>query len=123
VLHGKRPHWAVVRGFILRTDRHPTPLDTLSVDIEEEVFSYTNQSSLPLKDPLHYNEDELYLVCQHGKSKNPALWSYTTIQQSNSNLQFPNQEKKESGRWKIPDSLSELQNHIILLYPPDMPTQ
>jgi len=126
VMYGNRPHWAIVRGFVFRTDMHPSfaPLEIFSdADMEDELFSHTKQPSFPLPEPLHYNEDELYLICQHGKSKNPALWSYTSIQQSNNNLQLPNQQKKESGRWKIPDSLSELQNHIILLYPPDHPPQ
>ena len=118
VMDGKRPHWAVVRGFLFRTDHHPPSSFNVLLDVEDEQFSHTTQASLPLEEPLHYNEDELYLVCQHGKSKNPALWSYRTLQQSNNNLKHPNQEKKESGRWKIPDTLSELQDHIILLYPP-----
>jgi len=121
VLNGQRPHWAIIRGFIVRTADTSSlePQQEYEVDEEDEFFLHTkSSSSSPIGNQIEYNDESLYLICQHGKSKNIALWSFTAVQQSNSNLKVPNESKKESGRWKIPDTLCNLQNHIIFLYPP-----
>ncbi|KAN0022555.1 hypothetical protein ACTFIU_004753 [Dictyostelium citrinum] len=61
------------------------------------------------------NHDQVYLICQHGKSPIVQLWEYSLLRDSNSCLtEFP-KERRNDERWIIPNDLNDLKNKWIFL--------
>ncbi|EFA80839.1 thrombospondin type I repeat-containing protein [Heterostelium album PN500] len=60
--------------------------------------------------------DDIFLICQHPKSKVMALWEYTVLRDSNSNLETPDPQRLAENRWIIPARLDNLRNKWIFLY-------
>ncbi|KAK5582459.1 hypothetical protein RB653_004044 [Dictyostelium firmibasis] len=61
------------------------------------------------------NHDQVFLICQHGKSQIVQLWEYNLLRDSNSCLsEFP-KERRNDERWIIPNDLNDLKNKWIFL--------
>lgn len=68
--------------------------------------------------PPQIDDEHLYLICQHGKSRNLALWNFAALAQSNGSLARPDEARRACGRWRIPDDLETLRASVVLLFPP-----
>jgi hypothetical protein len=79
------------------------------------IYSWRTPRATP---PSHIDDAHLYLVCQHGKSRNLALWNFAALAQSNGSLATPDAERLASGRWRIPADLGALRGSVVLLFPP-----
>ncbi|KAF2075178.1 hypothetical protein CYY_003526 [Polysphondylium violaceum] len=78
-------------------------------------FFNNNNNSNNTDNSFKLIDNNIYLICQHGKSKFIQLWEYTSLKSSNQCLSEPDKERLLSSRWKIPDNLRDLQNKWIFL--------
>jgi hypothetical protein len=81
---GRSAHWAIVISYLLR------PEDTREID------------------------EEIVLVCRHGKSRILGYWTYDEVKQSNGQL---NKAAVQGGdEWVVPSNLDGLRGLAVALY-------
>ncbi|KYQ90316.1 hypothetical protein DLAC_08918 [Tieghemostelium lacteum] len=138
--NGKRAHWAIIFGFVIpkinSTDRSSNEniskvqfesIDTLQ---QSDRFIYLNSNIIKFRDSdncieitdsnysnrqlFEITESDVFLICQHSKSKFVQLWEYSLLKESNESLKTPNMDKQlDKDSWIIPTHLEDLQNKWI----------
>eukprot|EP00026_Physarum_polycephalum_P013481 Phypoly_transcript_13887.p1 GENE.Phypoly_transcript_13887~~Phypoly_transcript_13887.p1 ORF type:complete len:326 (+),score=82.77 Phypoly_transcript_13887:99-980(+) len=133
VANGHRPHWALVRGFVYKLPEEASGSSVhlhfsanqnfVEIDSERTSWFHTTNPLQGATPPPQIDDAHLYLICQHGKSRNLALWNFASLAQSNGSLAQPDAVRMASGRWRIPSELSALRGSIVLLFPPSNTSQ
>lgn len=121
LFNGTKAHWALIKGIsclitesqkeIISTDQ---TLFHYNLDSWNVLFhDFSTNITENMKDIFTSSEeDNFYFICQQGKSKNQAVWSYKEIKDSNLNLQQPTQSERDL---LLPTDMNGLRNKIIIV--------
>lgn len=114
---GHKAHWALIFGFLLLTPQpvdhfQPLPLSSATV---YRVTSKENDSIELLLSQCH--KFNVHLLAKQGKSKRPTVWSYTSLEDSNSNLLQVDPKRNNPLEYVLPpgNELSNLRHKIIII--------
>uniref|UniRef100_A0A914P911 Actin maturation protease n=1 Tax=Panagrolaimus davidi TaxID=227884 RepID=A0A914P911_9BILA len=92
--NGEGAHWAAIVGYFL----HETSEGENSADNQMIKFEQKDSNS-------NVAENELFLIAYQGKSKHPALWKYSSLKESNLQLNIP--DSRRSSSFQLPPKKNE----------------
>ncbi|KAI6213421.1 hypothetical protein M3Y94_00148200 [Aphelenchoides besseyi] len=95
---GTYAHWCVITG-ILVVDRPTSGLQEINGNLPETI-----------------DETAVYVIGYHGKSRNPGLWSYTAMKESNGQLNRVSSTLREGSRIPEGGIQSGLKNRVIRVF-------
>uniref|UniRef100_A0A183BLM5 Actin maturation protease n=1 Tax=Globodera pallida TaxID=36090 RepID=A0A183BLM5_GLOPA len=103
---GNAAHWALIIGFVLLEQSVQNGEEIHSVGPRVAEFNAHNFFGRNFD-----NEHLLYLVALQGKSRHPALWSYSALRESNGQLNVPTPK----GNFRLaPEGLAAIKGKCVL---------
>lgn len=117
---GASCHWCAVVGVLLPLPQHPVlqhVTEHLS-SVPDEPRLLLCEKALPAalaEEVLAASASQAWVIATQGRSRHWQAWRCSELLESNSELIRAAAHRVADGRWRIPETLHDLQHHIILL--------
>jgi len=111
---GHKAHWAVVYGFLIRTD-----MEDIAVHNTEELggncYRIHNLSGSQILSRT--TKESVYLIAKQGKSKRVGIWSLSDLAESNANLLEVDPKRNSHLHYVLPvdNKLTDLCGKLIVI--------
>ena len=91
---GRKAHWALVNGYVLRRQSSKDASNECDIDQPKVLFlgEETSQSESSANKE-HILQELLYVICKHGKSRHDGMWLLQSLIDSNRQLKLVNEAK------------------------------
>ena len=89
---GQAAHWAILTGFLLLVNSATDEMSNDTGILNCVVADHFNKRkrNIIIKPENNIDESLFYVIAYQGKSRHPALWPYSSLRQSNAQLNRPN---------------------------------
>lgn len=118
LVNGHKAHWALLTGALFHRDVDSDELkSSCFVEPLTEQF-YRIKIGKPSRELVNkVCKKDIHFLAKHGKSKRIAVWSYDSLEKSNSNLVEVDPKRRNPMEYVLPpdNKLSDLCGKIVVL--------
>lgn len=119
----RRTHWGLIKGValpiqskqaeeIVKDQQFPT--DQCPVFFTPHILSAHTLARLS---EIADQVKGVYVIGLQGRSKLEKMWPLHVLLDSNASIFFPHEERRSTGKWVIPETLTDLQCKTVIITP------